>query len=88
MLNVLCLCTQRARGGIQHEVGQLLHLLQDTSVHVFVKLWDIRDSFLLSELTGFEDDSDESTVPFYEVDILFSTLNTLGRLPADLTARA
>ncbi|GJE93347.1 zinc finger MYND domain-containing protein [Phanerochaete sordida] len=66
VLNVLRLCTQRARGGIQHE------------------LWDIRHSFLLSELTGFEDDNNESTIPFYEVDTLFSILNTLGRLTADL----
>ncbi|GJE93337.1 zinc finger MYND domain-containing protein [Phanerochaete sordida] len=84
VLSVFFICAKRARDGARpDETAQLLHILQDTIVGVFVKLLEIGSPFLISEFIDLEDD-DDSTMPFYEVDALFGTLNMLGRLTADL----
>ncbi|GJE93340.1 hypothetical protein PsYK624_094990 [Phanerochaete sordida] len=81
VLSMLAICAKRASdGGRPDEIAQLLQLLQSTALDTFVKLWDTRGEFLLSEFI----EGGDSTEPFYEADTVFNALNALGRLTADL----
>ena len=88
MLDLFLVCAERVIDDDRpREVAQLLDVLQDTIIEVYAKLWDIKDSFLVDEITDYEDGIAQSSQPgAVDVDSLnafYRTLVTLGQLTVD-----
>ncbi|GJE93356.1 zinc finger MYND domain-containing protein [Phanerochaete sordida] len=81
MLDVLLACTERiVEDDRPAEVKQLLDIMQGTIIRVFVKLWDVKDPFLISEFLYSERAA--GGLMLYDTDLLFRTLVQLGYLTA------
>ncbi|GJE93334.1 hypothetical protein PsYK624_094930 [Phanerochaete sordida] len=82
MLDLFLACAERVLSSKhQEEVSVLLNILQDTVVGVFVKLWDVRDPFLIAQPASSVDArNNSSNHPMNYLYGLHVTLDKLGDL--------
>ncbi|GJE93335.1 zinc finger MYND domain-containing protein [Phanerochaete sordida] len=79
MLDLFVACNGRILASEQKEdVTMILDVLQDTIVGIFVKLWDVRDPFLIALPENSAKGNDKSLSPVNHLYDLHATLDALG----------
>ncbi|GJE93351.1 zinc finger MYND domain-containing protein [Phanerochaete sordida] len=85
MLSLLMACLDRViQDDRPEEVKHVLGIMQDTGVGVYMKIWDVKDPFLISELRGTEHGASGTSLNTHGLGVscLFRTLVRLGHLTA------